>query len=106
MPQGPFAYVLSLTPWEERTWRGGETTLLRPDVLDYWRGFDSSRGLEVGDLLMEVEPEFNRLLCFDARVPHGVRRVDGVRIRAWTGALEVSREDRRDVLAGGGRTKR
>ena len=79
VPQGPFAYVLSLTPWEERTWRGGETTLLRPDVLDYWRGFDSSRGLEVGDLLMEVEPEFNRLLCFDARVPHGVRRVDGVR---------------------------
>ena len=72
--------VLSLTPdWESRTWRGGETTLLRSDVLDYWRGFDSSRGLEVGDLLTEVPPLYNRLLCFDARVPHGVRRVEGER---------------------------
>ena len=71
MPQGPFAYVLSLTDWDQRGFEGGETSLLQPRTLDYWRGFDSSRGLEVGDLLMEVEPEFNRLLCFDARVPHG-----------------------------------
>jgi hypothetical protein len=79
VPQGPFAYVLSLTRWEERQFEGGETMLLRPRVLDFWRGFDSSEGLELGDLFSLTPPLFNQLTVFDARIPHGVRRVDGTR---------------------------
>ena len=79
VPQGPFAYVLSLTDWEGRAFTGGETTIMQPHVLDFWRGFDSSQGLEFEDLFNTVEPRFNRLTCFDARLPHGVRRVEGER---------------------------
>uniref|UniRef100_A0A7S0PY49 Prolyl 4-hydroxylase alpha subunit Fe(2+) 2OG dioxygenase domain-containing protein n=1 Tax=Coccolithus braarudii TaxID=221442 RepID=A0A7S0PY49_9EUKA len=79
VPQGPFAYVLSLTLWDERAFTGGETQILRPQVLDYWRDFDSSRGLELNDLLTEVPPLFNQLTVFDARVPHAVQQVQGTR---------------------------
>ena len=79
VPQGPLAYVLSLTDWEARRFVGGETQLLQPHVLDYWRNFDSSRGLESSDLISEVEPLYNRLTIFDARLPHGVSRVEGER---------------------------
>ena len=41
--------------------------------------FDSSRGLEFDDLFTLVEPRFNQLTVFDARLPHGVRRVEGER---------------------------
>ena len=79
VPQGPLAYVLSLTDWEARRFCGGETMLLEPAVLDYWRDFDSSTGLESDDLITEVEPLYNRLTIFDARLPHGVNRVEGER---------------------------
>ena len=79
VPQGPLAYVLSLTNWDERAFIGGETTILQPPVLDYWRDFDSSTGLEYDDLFTTVPPLFNRLTVFDARLPHGVRRVEGER---------------------------
>ena len=79
VPQGPFAFVLSLTDWEQRAFVGGETTILKPAILDYWRDFDSSRGLEFNDLFTVVPPLFNRLTCFDARLPHGVQRVEGER---------------------------
>jgi len=79
VPQGPFAYVLSLTNWDERAFIGGETTILQPAILDFWRGFDSSQGLEFDSLFTSVTPDFNRLTCFDARLPHGVRRVEGER---------------------------
>ena len=36
VPQGPLAYVLSLTRWDERSFTGGETTIMQPHVLDYW----------------------------------------------------------------------
>jgi hypothetical protein len=79
VPQGPLAYVLSLTRWDERQFTGGETTILQPAILDYWRDFDSSRGLEFGDLFTSVPARFNQLTVFDARLPHGVRRVEGER---------------------------
>ncbi len=82
VPQGPFAYVLSLTDWEsvsKRDFYGGETQILRPHVLNYWSGFDSSLGMERTDLVQDVEPLFDRLTVFDARIPHGVRRVEGTR---------------------------
>jgi len=78
-PHGPWAFVLSLTEWEEREFRGGETMILKPNVLDYWRKFDSSEGTEMGKIFDLIEPKFDRLTVFDPRFPHGVREVRGTR---------------------------
>lgn len=88
-PHGPWAFVLSLTPSEAHAreasdapawFHGGETEIMRPQRLDYWRNFDGSRGLEFDDLLERHDPTpFGRLLCFDGRLPHRVSRVDGTR---------------------------
>ena len=77
LPHGPFAFVFSLTNWKKRAFRGGETLMLRDDVLDYWESFESVRSIEERDIVREIEPRFNRLTVFDPRVPHGVRRVEG-----------------------------
>ena len=80
LPHGPFAFVFSLTPWRERVFRGGETLLLRDEVLDHWARAahdPEARGLEEEHLVEAVAPELGRLLVFDPRIPHGVRRVEG-----------------------------
>lgn len=77
LPHGPMAFVFSLTRWDLRTFRGGETLLLRDEVLDFWSGFASTRGLEEPEVLDEIPARFNRLVTFDPRIPHGVRRVEG-----------------------------
>jgi len=77
VPHGPWAYVFSITNWEGRGFSGGETVLLRPEFLDFWRDFDSSRGLEAPDLVDRIPSSFNQLTVFDARVPHGVEMVRG-----------------------------
>src|SRR6478672_11968865 len=77
LPHGQWAFVFSLTNWNRRQFRGGETLLVRDEVLDYWSGFQSVRSLEEENLVREVPSLFNRLLVFDPRIPHGVRRVDG-----------------------------
>jgi hypothetical protein len=77
LPHGPMAFVFSLTPWAGRTFRGGETLLLRDGVLDFWRGFVSTRAVEEPEVLDEIPARFNRLVVFDPRIPHGVRRVEG-----------------------------
>ncbi len=77
LPHGQWAFVFSLTRWRGRTFEGGETLLLRPEVLDWWRGFQSLRSVEEGEVLRAVPPQWNRLLVFDPRIPHGVRRVSG-----------------------------
>jgi len=77
LPHGPWAWVFSLTPWEGRTFRGGETLLLREPILDMWRDFVSERSVEEDEILEAVEPRMNRLVVFDPRIPHGVRRVEG-----------------------------
>ena len=79
LPHGPWAFVFSLTPWKTRKFRGGETILLREDILDYWQGFKSTRHLEEKEILNDVPALFNRLTVFDPRIPHGVREVEGVR---------------------------
>lgn len=76
-PHGPWAFVYSLTPWTKRTFRGGETLVAKPALLDYWSHFSSERGLEVEDLFQEIPAAFNQLLVFDPRLPHGVKRVQG-----------------------------
>ncbi|WIA11976.1 hypothetical protein OEZ85_012058 [Tetradesmus obliquus] len=77
---GPFAYVLSLTPWEGRIFTGGETQILQPQLLgSFWQSFSPGKGMELTDLVTLVEPRFNQLTVFDPRFPHGVRPVAGTR---------------------------
>lgn len=77
LPHGPFAFVLSLT--RGRAFTGGQTLLLRDEVLDFWDDFRSVRAVEERELVRAVEPRFNRLVAFDPRIPHGVREVRGTR---------------------------
>lgn len=77
LPHGPWAFVFSLTPWKQRRFTGGETLILREEILEYWHGFQSTRSLEEKDILIEVPSLFNRLTVFDPRIPHGVREVEG-----------------------------
>ena len=77
LPHGPFAFVFSLTRWQGRTLRGGETLLARDEVLDFWHDFTSTRAVEEPQLLRAIEPKFSRLVAFDPRIPHGVREVRG-----------------------------
>lgn len=79
VPHGPWAYVLSLTHWEERSFTGGETFLLRPECLDFWRGFSPDEGFNEPQLVEQIPSPFNQLTVFDARIPHGVRPVQGTR---------------------------
>ena len=79
VPHGPWAFVLSLTRWDERTWTGGETLILKPSTLDYWSSFDADATVERESLVELVPPRFNRLTVFDPRLPHGVPVVEGVR---------------------------
>jgi hypothetical protein len=79
LPHGPFAFVYSLTRWRGRAFSGGETLLVRDEVLDFWHDFQSVRGVEEPDLLRAIEPRFDRLTVFDPRIPHGVRQVTGTR---------------------------
>jgi hypothetical protein len=77
LPHGPWAFVVSLTRWRGRVFRGGETLLVRDDVLDFWHDFASVRAVEHGELIRAVPPQFARLTVFDPRIPHGVRTVTG-----------------------------
>ncbi len=79
LPHGPFAFVYSLTNWNKRTFAGGETLMLRDEVLDFWADFRSVRAVEEHELLRAIEPRFDRLTVFDPRIPHGVRTVTGTR---------------------------
>jgi hypothetical protein len=77
LPHGPWAFVYSLTRWTQRTFRGGETIMLRDAVLDFWSDFVSVRSVEEPHVVRSIEPKFDRLVVFDPRVPHGVRPVTG-----------------------------
>jgi hypothetical protein len=78
VPHGPFSFVFSLTHWNRRTFRGGETLLARPTLIRCLAETRSDTSHEEADLLSKIAPEFNRLTVFDPRFPHGVERVDGV----------------------------
>ncbi|HET9625005.1 MAG TPA: hypothetical protein VFP84_26740 [Kofleriaceae bacterium] len=77
LPHGPWAFVFSLTRWRGRAFRGGETLLVRDEVLDFWHDFASVRSVEEGELIRAVPAQFARLTVFDPRIPHGVRTVTG-----------------------------
>lgn len=70
---------MRVADWDNRGFTGGETMILKPHVLDYWRTFQPGIGLEERHFIDTVEPRFNRLTVFDPRFPHGVRTVEGTR---------------------------
>jgi len=45
LPHGPWAFVMSLTRWRGRRFSGGETVLVRDEVLDFWHDFASVRAV-------------------------------------------------------------
>ncbi len=78
LPHGPWAYVFSLTPWASRKFRGGETLLVKDQVLDFWADHSIyQKGLEHRQVFHAIAPKFNQLTVFDPRIPHGVKRVEG-----------------------------
>jgi hypothetical protein len=95
-PHGPCAFVLSLC--NEGDFEGGETILLKPQILELWRGFDGSKGLETGGIMRYIPPSpLGKCIVFDPRVPHGVSQVMGtndprkgrVVIHGWFNQPEV-----------------
>lgn len=79
VPHGPWAYVFSLTPWKSRNFSGGETLILKPEVLSYWRNFASSQDRELNSFIDRIPAQMNRLTVFDPRYPHGVTEVRGTK---------------------------
>lgn len=82
LPHGPWAFVFSLTPWRRRRFEGGETLLLRDEILSHWQNISHKKnrnaGVEREEIFQEVPALFNRLTVFDPRIPHGVKEVRGV----------------------------
>ena len=103
------AHGLSLTDWQNRRFSGGETVLLSEKCLDWWCDWSDSSTDRLDDLVTAVPAEFNQLTVFDARRPHGVQIVEGVRdpaasrivIHGWFRWPEIilSDEIRRDYSA-------
>ncbi len=79
VPHGPWAYIFSLTDWDRRGFSGGETLLLEPWCLEYWRRYDPTRASELSSLVRLIPTHFNQLTVLDPRIPHGVRPVEGTR---------------------------
>eukprot|EP00535_Pseudo-nitzschia_heimii_P000951 CAMPEP_0197185660 /NCGR_PEP_ID=MMETSP1423-20130617/12385_1 /TAXON_ID=476441 /ORGANISM="Pseudo-nitzschia heimii, Strain UNC1101" /LENGTH=439 /DNA_ID=CAMNT_0042636785 /DNA_START=122 /DNA_END=1441 /DNA_ORIENTATION=+ len=73
---GPLAFVLSLS--QKGNFRGGETMILKPEILDMWRNFETSNALECGSIIRYIPTTpLGRCIAFDPRVPHGVNNVVG-----------------------------
>ncbi len=77
LPHGPWAFVYSISP-KNRKFIGGETKILKPEILDYWSNLDRNKGLHQADIIDHIKPEYNQLLVFDPRYPHGVEEVRGI----------------------------
>ncbi len=82
-PHGPWAFVFSLTPWQQRRFSGGETFILRPEAMQNWAHKGEFGLTERNQLIKEIAPKFNRLVVFDPRLPHGVNRVRGEMDPKW-----------------------
>lgn len=76
VPHGPWAFVYSLSPSKIR-FSGGETLLLKPEVLSYWKNFGHSPDRERSSFVERIAAKQNRLVVFDPRIPHGVTEVGG-----------------------------
>ena len=49
---GPMAFVLSLS--KEGDFRGGETMIMKQEILDLWRNFEPSKAMECGNIIRYV----------------------------------------------------
>lgn len=78
VPHGPWAFVYSLTK-NVHKFEGGETFILKPEVLNYWNHFNDSHDRESNSFLQKIPSPFNQLTVFDPRFPHGVTEVKGTR---------------------------
>ncbi len=76
VPHGPWAWVYSLTV-PKRIFTGGETFIFKPEVLNYWSHFSNEKNREQEAYMDFIAPDFNRLIVFDPRYPHGVTPVVG-----------------------------
>lgn len=77
VPHGPWAFVYSLTLWSSRRFTGGETLILKPETLNYWKHFSDQKEYELSSVVDRVPSHFNQLTVFDPRFPHGVTEVKG-----------------------------
>jgi hypothetical protein len=87
--QGSMAWTLSLSTGYGTTFNGGETVLMTPGVLDYWRDFDGSRGKEAPSLVRFLPPTFGRFTAFDPRIPHMVQKVAASGVGPLQGRIMV-----------------
>jgi hypothetical protein len=78
VPHGPWAFVYSLTP-NDKEFRGGETLILKPHVLNYWSSFNETKEYEYNSFFDRIPSRMNQLVIFDPRFPHGVSEVKGTR---------------------------
>ncbi|MEZ5939688.1 MAG: hypothetical protein R3C52_15925, partial [Hyphomonadaceae bacterium] len=72
---GQMGYVVSLTRWDERRFSGGETLIFREEP--YFGDAAMTRAAGARKFYDLVPADFNRLLVFDDRIPHGVQRIEG-----------------------------
>jgi len=87
-PNGLVAFSYGLSWPKAPRFRGGETLLARPELLDYF-GTGAHRAEAARDPLFdEIPSRYNRLVAFDARLPHAVARVGGVE-RALDGRVAI-----------------
>ena len=49
---GPMAFVLSLS--KDGDFRGGETMIMKQEILDLWRNFETAKGMECGNIIRYV----------------------------------------------------
>lgn len=76
VPHGPWAFVYSLTP-KKKVFEGGETFILKPTTLNYWTYFNDETDREYKSFVDTIPSQFNQLIVFDPRYPHGVTEVKG-----------------------------
>lgn len=77
VPHGPWAFVYSMSP-KKIEFHGGETLILKSEVLNYWSQMSAARDRELSSFVDRLPQKQNQLLVFDPRYPHGVTEVRGV----------------------------
>jgi hypothetical protein len=75
-PNGDFAFSFGLS---RGSFTGGDTLVANFDLLDYFRRGAHTNERADAPLFDEIAPRMNRLVAFDARLPHAVRAVCGPR---------------------------
>lgn len=76
VPHGSWAFVFSLTP-SGLALNGGRTLIAKDALVNMWPHLGEGKSFHEQDFFDVVEPKFNRLTVFDARLPHSVEEVRG-----------------------------